>query len=147
MGGNEPIRLLSLPGPNGAKSRPTVSLGRPAGRFWCYCSLSLRASSRLSPSVEARPANPKIPACFARIADLPGMLKHSKFALNVVLFVRLENVLQPNSGKLREVSRAPCISAPLSKTLIFSICGPSHLNPASERICSLIAAFPLFNDW
>ena len=39
------------------------------------------------------------------IADLLGVLEHSKFALNVAFFVRHEYFLHPKSGKLQEVSR------------------------------------------
>ena len=57
-----------------------------------------------TPSIKAGPANPKIPAGFAGIADLLGVLEHSKFALNVAFFVRHEYFLHPKSGNLQEVS-------------------------------------------
>ena len=37
-----------------------------------------------APSVKTGPADPKILAGFASIADLPGVLEHSKFVLNEV---------------------------------------------------------------
>ena len=58
-----------------------------------------------TPSIKAGPANPKIPAGFAGIADLLGVLEHSKFALNVAFFVRHEYFLHPKSGNLQEVPR------------------------------------------
>ncbi len=39
----------------------------------------------ISPSVKAGPTNSEIPASFAGIADLLGMLEHSKLALNVAV--------------------------------------------------------------
>ena len=42
---------------------------------------------------------------FADIADLLGVLEHSKLALNVVFFVRHEYFLHPKSRNLQEVSR------------------------------------------
>ena len=41
------------------------------------------------------------------IADLLGVLEHSKFALNVAFFVRQEYFLHPKSGNLQKVSREP----------------------------------------
>jgi hypothetical protein len=38
--------------------------------------------------IKAGPADAKVPASFAGIADLLRVLKHLKFALNVALFVR-----------------------------------------------------------
>jgi hypothetical protein len=74
--------------------------------------LILRSSSHLhqlligiSPSVEAGSADAKIPTGFAGIADLLGVLKHPKFALNIALLVRHENFLRPKTGNLLEVSR------------------------------------------
>lgn len=58
-----------------------------------------------APSVKAGPANPEIPASLTGIADLLGMLEHSKLALNVAFVVRHENFLHPKSGNLQEVSR------------------------------------------
>ena len=59
----------------------------------------------IPPSIKAGPANSKIPASFAGIADLLSMLEHSKFALNVAFFVRHEYFLHPKLGNLQEVSR------------------------------------------
>ena len=59
---------------------------------------------RISPSIEAGSPNPEIPTCFAGIANLLGMLKHSKFTLNVAFFVRHQNFLHPKLGNLQEVS-------------------------------------------
>jgi hypothetical protein len=59
----------------------------------------------IPPSIEDGSSNPEIPAGFVGIADLIGMLKHSKFALTVAFFVRHENFLHPRSGNLQEVSR------------------------------------------
>ena len=59
----------------------------------------------ISPSVKAGPTNSEIPASFAGIADLLGMLEHSKLALNVAFVVRHENFLHPKLGNLQEVSR------------------------------------------
>ena len=44
-------------------------------------------------------------ASFASIADLLGVLEHSKFVLNVAFFVCHEYFLHPKSGNLQEVSR------------------------------------------
>ena len=59
----------------------------------------------VTPPVKAGPADAKIPASFAGIADLLHVLKHLKFALNVAFFVRHEYFLHPKSGNLQEVSR------------------------------------------
>jgi hypothetical protein len=59
----------------------------------------------VTPSIKTGPADPKIPAGFASIAYLLGVLEHSKFALNVAFFVRHEYFLHPKSGNLQEVSR------------------------------------------
>ena len=61
----------------------------------------------IPPSVKAGPANPEIPTSLAGIADLLGMLEHSKLALNVAFVVRHENFFHPKSGNLQEVSREP----------------------------------------
>ena len=59
----------------------------------------------ITPPVKAGPADAKIPASFAGIADLLRVLKHLKFALNVAFFVRHEYFLHPKSGNLQEVSQ------------------------------------------
>ena len=59
----------------------------------------------VTPPIKAGPADAKIPASFAGIADLLRVLKHLKFALNVAFFVRHEYFLHPKSGNLQEVSR------------------------------------------
>ena len=59
----------------------------------------------IPPSIETGPADPKISTGFAGIADLLGVLEHSKLALNVAFVVRHEYFLHPKSGKLQEVSR------------------------------------------
>jgi len=59
----------------------------------------------IPPSIKAGSPNPKIPACFAYIADLLSMLEHSQLALNVTFFVRHKNFLHPKLGNLQEVSR------------------------------------------
>jgi len=59
----------------------------------------------ITPSIKTGPADPKIPASFADVADLLGMLEHFKFALNVAFFVRHEYFPHPKSGNLQEVSR------------------------------------------
>jgi hypothetical protein len=69
----------------------------------CFCVLQTSFTKLLvsiTPSVEAGPTNPKIPAGFAGIADLLGVLEHSKFALNVTLFVHHEHFLHPKTGNL-----------------------------------------------
>ena len=60
---------------------------------------------RIPPSIEAGSPDPEISTCFAGIADLLGMLKHSQFTLDVPFFVRYQNFLHPKSGNLQEVSR------------------------------------------
>ena len=60
---------------------------------------------RISSSIDAGSPNPEIPICFAGIANLLGMLKHSKFTLNVAFFVRHQNFLHQKLGNLQEVSR------------------------------------------
>lgn len=65
----------------------------------------MRLFIRMPPSIEAGPADPKIPTGLARITVLLGMLENSKFALNVAFVVRHENYLHPKSGNLKEVSR------------------------------------------
>ena len=60
---------------------------------------------RSSPSIIAGSANAEIPTCFTGVADLLGMLKYSKFTLDVSFFARHENFLHPKSGNLQEVSR------------------------------------------
>jgi hypothetical protein len=59
----------------------------------------------ITPPVKAGPADAKIPASFAGIADLLRVLKHLKFALNVAFFVRHEYFPHPKSGNLQEVSQ------------------------------------------
>ena len=59
----------------------------------------------VTPPIKAGPADAKIPASFAGIADLLRVLKHLKFALNVAFFVRYEYFLHPKSGNLQEVSK------------------------------------------
>ena len=59
----------------------------------------------VTPPIKAGPADAKIPAEFAGIADLLRVLKHLKFALNVAFFVRYEYFLHPKSGNLQEVSQ------------------------------------------
>ena len=56
----------------------------------------------ISPSVKAGSADAKIPTGFA---DLLGVLKHPKIALNIALLVRHQNFLHPKTGNLQEVSR------------------------------------------
>lgn len=58
-------------------------------------------------SIKTGPTEPKTPAGFASIAYLLGVLEHSKFVLNVAVFVRHEYFLHPQSGNLPEVSREP----------------------------------------
>ena len=60
---------------------------------------------RIPPSIKAGSPNPEIPTCFAGIADLLGMLKHSQFTLDVSFFVCHENFLHPKLDNLQEVSR------------------------------------------
>ena len=55
--------------------------------------------------IKSEPADAKIPASFAGIADLLRVLKHLKFALNVAFFVRHEYFLYPKLGILQEVSQ------------------------------------------
>ncbi len=59
----------------------------------------------IPPSIKAGSSNPEIPARFASIADLLGVLENPKLALNVAFFVRHEIFLHPKSGNLQEVSR------------------------------------------
>ena len=59
----------------------------------------------VTPPIKAGPADAKIPASLAGIADLLRVLKHLKFALNVAFFVRHEYFLHPKLGNLQEVSR------------------------------------------
>jgi hypothetical protein len=59
----------------------------------------------VTPPIKAGSADPKIPASFAGIADLLGVLEHLKFALNVAFFVRHEYFLHPKSGNLQKVSQ------------------------------------------
>jgi hypothetical protein len=61
----------------------------------------------VTPPIKAGSADPKIPASFAGITDLLGVLEHSKFALNVAFFVRHRYFLHPKSGNLQEVSQEP----------------------------------------
>lgn len=51
------------------------------------------------------PADPKMSTSFTYIADLLGMLKPSKLALNVPFFIRHKNYLHPRLGNSQEVSR------------------------------------------
>ena len=50
-------------------------------------------------------ANPEIPTSLAGVADLLSVLENFKFALNVAFFVRHDNFLHPELGKLQEVFR------------------------------------------
>jgi len=59
----------------------------------------------VTPSIKTGPADPKIPAGFAGIADLLGVPEHSKFALNVAFFVRHRYFLHPKSGNLSKASQ------------------------------------------
>ena len=59
----------------------------------------------ITPSIKNGSADPKILASFVGIADLLGVLEHSKFALNVAFFVRQEYFLHPKSGNLQKVFR------------------------------------------
>jgi hypothetical protein len=61
----------------------------------------------VTPSIKTGPTNAKIPAGFAGIVDLLGVLEHSTFALNVEFFVRHQYFLHPKAGNLQEVSREP----------------------------------------
>ena len=55
--------------------------------------------------MQVEAANAKIPASLAGIADLLGVLEHSKLALNVAFVVRYEYFLHPKLGNLQEVPR------------------------------------------
>ena len=59
----------------------------------------------ITPSIKNGSADPKILASFVGIADLLGVLEHSKFALNVAFFVRQEYFFHPKSGHLQKVFR------------------------------------------
>ena len=59
----------------------------------------------VTPPIKAGPADAKIPAEFAGIADLLRVLKHLKFELNVAFLVRNEYFLHPKSWNVQEVSR------------------------------------------
>jgi hypothetical protein len=60
-----------------------IRSGAPGG----WAALLLAAGAYLligiPPSIKARPADPKIPTGFTGIADLLGVLEHSKLTLNV----------------------------------------------------------------
>ena len=51
----------------------------------------------VTPPIKAGPADAKIPASLAGIADLLGVLEYSKLALNVAFFVRYEYFPHPKS--------------------------------------------------
>lgn len=71
-----------------------------SGLIWRSLGQLLHAFGMHHASIETGPADPKKSTGLAGIADLLGVLEHSKLALNIAFVVRHEYFLHPKSGNL-----------------------------------------------